>query len=212
MSREGSHLSASDIRARIIQDGVARQHFEQLNSKGVHESVLLGMLVNLGNYSPAWDAFKVNTSGLDRRQVRAAAKKIRNAADLMRKTRWLLFTKDLSLEQETAIEGPSPPLSLEALNEFRGLPKSVLEFADGLERALRRPEFSPQALTIRDSALVMLLVYLKKITGGYQDSAVCELLRAGLNEEIDETALNQWRYRHKKLIDAKVKFKPRPAI
>jgi hypothetical protein len=165
------------------------------------------MLVKVGNYSPHWYAFEMNTGGLNRRQVRAAVKKIRNAADLMRRTRWLLHTKDLSPKDHLLLEGPEP-ISPETLDEFRGLPKSVLHFAERLERALRRPEFSPHKHTIQDAALLMLLVYLNRVTRQYRDSAVCELLRAGLKIRIDESALNQWRYRYRKKLEAKLNFKP----
>jgi hypothetical protein len=203
MSVPGPCLSANQIRARINRDGVAHQKFERLMSRGVDEGVLLGMLVNLGNYSSSWDAFEVNTGGLDRRQVLAAATKIREAAHLMRKTEWLLLTKDVRYRR--TIEGSFPPASIENIDEFRGLPKSVLDFGQRLERALRRPD----APTCWDAALTMLLVYLKQVTGEYQDSAVCDLLMAGLNRKhINEAALSQWRQRHKKQIEAKLKFSP----
>jgi hypothetical protein len=207
MSGAGPYVSANEIRARINRDGVAHENFKRLMSLGADEGVLLGMLVNLGN-APVRNAFEVHTGELSRRQVRAAAKKIRKAADLMRKTRWLLFTKVLSLEDEAAIEGSWPPPSIENIDEFRGLPKSVLDFGRRLERALHRPEFSPDALTAHDDALVMLIFYLKKVTGQYLSAAICELLRAGLNEEVDVTALNEWRYRHKEQIEARLKFVP----
>lgn len=188
--------SLDAIRALIDQDGVARQQFERLKHDGADEAVLLGMLVNLGNYSPDWDAFKVNSGGLDRRQVRAAASKIREVATLIDRTRWLLYTKTLTQVQEAELEG---------------LAKMVAKFGDDLNGALSRPDLSHKAPTFWDHALLMLMVYLKKASGKFADSPVSDLLTAVLQKTVDETTVRQWRYRHEKLIDAKLALKP-PSI
>lgn len=197
MSNQNRHVTPDDIRAQIRNDSKARQQLDSLKKLHASEDVLLGMLVVLANYSPSWDAFEVHTAdesgpGLDRRQIRAAVKKIREASALIDRTRWLLYTKDLTQLAEADMER---------------LPQRVLAFANDLERALLRDDLSPNALSIADSALLMLMVYLKRVTGEFRDKAVCELLMAVLGEQTNETALNQWRYRHQELIQTKLNFK-----
>jgi hypothetical protein len=143
---------------------------------------------------------------LTKRQANAAAKKIRDAADLIKSLEHDPSCSSLSatpIDVSRQVAPPEfclPPMRTQlSFREILAWPQALYEYADRVEKLPEHVQIRWEPVKV--AAMSQIVWYVEQKTGSYHDTEVSELLSA-LDDGWTPDALKEWRNRHEHEINS----------
>ncbi len=178
-----------------------KARLDLLVESGADRDDLLRRLLAFASYSP-----RIELRRLTKRQANAAAKKIRDVADLIKSLEHDPSCSSLSatpIDVSRQVAPPEfrlPPMRTQfSFREIPAWPQALYEYADRVEKLPEHVQIRWEPVKV--AAISQIVWYVEQKTGSYHDAEVSELLSA-LDGVWTPDALKEWRNRHEHEINS----------